>query len=216
MTTRARIIKGGKGAISLQDTRTSLSENVTPRIVSRDIVMAHDEAKRIANDAIKRATMILAHAELTSANAAEKAANDARAEESAKLAAAWLKIHRERESRADGDLDRAIDLAVLLAERLLGDAIEREPQRIAALARQSLAEAKGARRASFDANPLDVAPLRANLVGLGIDASAIDVREDDTLPRGSLRVHTDLGTLDARITVQLERLAKALRDAVRT
>ena len=43
---------------------------------------------------------------------------------------------------------------------------------------------------------------------------AIDIRVDPLLSRGSLRIHTNLGSLDAQLTPQLERLAKALRDAL--
>jgi flagellar biosynthesis/type III secretory pathway protein FliH len=42
----------------------------------------------------------------------------------------------------------------------------------------------------------------------------VDIRADPLLSRGSLRIHTNLGNLDAQLTPQLERLAKALRDAL--
>jgi flagellar biosynthesis/type III secretory pathway protein FliH len=41
------------------------------------------------------------------------------------------------------------------------------------------------------------------------------VNADATLTRGSLVVHTDLGTIDAQLRPQLDRLAKALREAMR-
>jgi flagellar biosynthesis/type III secretory pathway protein FliH len=43
----------------------------------------------------------------------------------------------------------------------------------------------------------------------------VDVVENAELARGSLCVHTDLGTLDAKLTPRLERLAAALRDALK-
>jgi flagellar biosynthesis/type III secretory pathway protein FliH len=39
------------------------------------------------------------------------------------------------------------------------------------------------------------------------------VRGDVALARGELRLHTDLGTIDARFAPRFERLAAALRDA---
>ena len=38
---------------------------------------------------------------------------------------------------------------------------------------------------------------------------------EPSLPRGSLVVHTDLGTIDAQLRPQLDRLAKALREAMK-
>ena len=74
---------------------------------------------------------------------------------------------------------------------------------------------RGARRAVIEAHPLDAdelcaAPRRARprpAVGRG--------RRDAALARGALRLHTDLGTIDAQLAPRLERLAAALRDALR-
>jgi flagellar biosynthesis/type III secretory pathway protein FliH len=41
------------------------------------------------------------------------------------------------------------------------------------------------------------------------------VRSDAALARGELRLHTDLGTIDARLAPRFERLAAALRDAIK-
>jgi flagellar biosynthesis/type III secretory pathway protein FliH len=45
-------------------------------------------------------------------------------------------------------------------------------------------------------------------------AQVASITSDATLERGSLRLHTDLGTIDAQLRPQLERLAAALRDAL--
>jgi flagellar biosynthesis/type III secretory pathway protein FliH len=49
---------------------------------------------------------------------------------------------------------------------------------------------------------------------LDLDVQPVEVRDDAALSRGELRLHTDLGTIDARIAPRLERLADALRDAL--
>jgi flagellar biosynthesis/type III secretory pathway protein FliH len=107
-----------------------------------------------------------------------------------------------------------MSLSVLLAERLLGHALELRPEHVAALARQALVEARGARRATIEAHPLDAEALQRHLVDVGTTDAVVEVRASAELTRGSLRVHTNLGTLDAKLTPQLERLAKALRDAL--
>ena len=123
-------------------------------------------------------------------------------------------LHRADERRAERDLDRAVDLARLLAERLIGRAIDLNPEGVVELARKSLLETRGAKKITIDANPNDKTTLISHLDLLGMDKSIL-VRENLELARGSLILHTDLGTLDARLTPQLERLASALREILR-
>jgi flagellar biosynthesis/type III secretory pathway protein FliH len=105
-------------------------------------------------------------------------------------------------------------MAVVLAERLLVASLELDPTRIAGLARAVIAEAGGARRAVIDAHPLDAGPLQTQLNVTGLDIQSIEVREDAALARGELRLHTDVGIIDARLAPRFDRLSAALRDAL--
>ncbi|MBX3204681.1 MAG: hypothetical protein KF764_06400 [Labilithrix sp.] len=129
-----------------------------------------------------------------------------------RLAAGFLALRDAEARRTERDVDRVVVLAVLLAERLVGEALRVEPARIAELAASAIHEARGARRVRIDASPDDVAALDEALGALGQSA---DVQPDPTLRRGSLVVHTDLGRVDARVEPQLARLAAALREALR-
>ncbi|HEX7664650.1 MAG TPA: FliH/SctL family protein [Polyangiaceae bacterium] len=130
----------------------------------------------------------------------------------ATTAALWLALKARQEQALEANLDRTTELAVALAERIVGAAIELDPKTIGKMASALLAEARGAKKALFEANPLDVEALRVETAFLG-DAVAIEPNTE--LARGSLVLHTDLGTVDGRLTPQLERLAEALRDALR-
>lgn len=165
------------------------------RRVAREVMDAHAEAERI-REAARR-----------------EAAAEAREAETARLAAAFLALRRADEQRAERDLDRAVELAKVLAERLVGEGLKLEPARIAELAANALAETRGARNVRIDAHPDDVAPLSEALAAVG-HAASTSVNADATLARGSLVVHTDLGTIDARLMPQLDRLAKALHEAM--
>jgi flagellar biosynthesis/type III secretory pathway protein FliH len=162
-------------------------------------------------EARERAAKIIADAEKAAAGVAAKAALEAREAEVAKLAADFLLLRKEDEARAERDLDRAVELALVLAERLVGAALDRDPALVVPLARQALAEARGARRRRIEAHPDDAAALSRELQDLGPD---IVIESNEELSRGSLVVHTDLGKLDARLPVQLQRLAAALRQAL--
>jgi flagellar biosynthesis/type III secretory pathway protein FliH len=184
------------------------------RRLSREALDAHLLAQRLVDDARKEAEAIRADARESAEHFAASAAEEARQVEHAKLAALYVALRVEDERRQERDLDRTIGLARVLAERLLGEALEGDPTRIVALARQALAEASGATCTVIEACPLDADVLRSHLPDVGLASSALAVKIDPHLERGSLRVHTNLGTLDVQLAPQLERLAKALRDAL--
>ena len=60
-------------------------------------------------------------------------------------------------------------------------------------------EARGARRAVVQAHPLDAVELLQRLTTNGLELQSIEIRGDDALARGELRLHTDVGTIDARL-----------------
>jgi flagellar biosynthesis/type III secretory pathway protein FliH len=185
------------------------------RRLAREELEARLAAERIVRDAQAEADEILADARARATVAMTDAAREAREEATAQAAAQWLAL-RERERAAIGrDSERVVALAVALAERLLGASLTLDPARVEGLARAVLDEARGARRAVIEAHPLDADELRGRLTGDGLDLEAIDVRSDAALARGELRLHTDLGTIDARLAPRFERLAAALRDAIK-
>lgn len=202
---RARIIKGAFDAEITRPAPIAHDASLYGRRIPREVVDARAEAARIVEDAKKKAAEILSAVR-------DEAAREAREAETARLAAAFLALKREAEQRAERDLDRAVELATLLAERLVGEGLRLEPARIAEMAASVLEEARGARRVRIDASPDDVEPLRQALSAVGHEA---DVHADGELSRGSLVVHTDLGSIDARLRPQLARLAAALREAMR-
>jgi flagellar biosynthesis/type III secretory pathway protein FliH len=137
-----------------------------------------------------------------------------RADGLARLAAHAAHL-REREARADAaSLDRTVDLARLLAERLLCRALELTPGEITALARRSLAEAGGARRVRLFAHPADATLLRAATSAFDSDGRVIAIIDDSALTRGDVRLETDVGVVDARLRGSLARLADRLREAL--
>jgi flagellar biosynthesis/type III secretory pathway protein FliH len=219
--TRGRVVRGERaaGAKRLLEPGPGAEQR---RRLSREEVEAHVSADRVVDIALTRAEAILAGARAEAERAAREAARAAAEGEQAKLAAAWLALRDADEKRAERDLDRAVALATVLAERLVGRAIELDPGVVAAIAREALAEARGARRVRIEANPADVDAVRSELSAFGpgwsphAPTAAIEVTANDALARGSLTVHTELGTLDARLHPRLERLAAALRDALRS
>jgi flagellar biosynthesis/type III secretory pathway protein FliH len=216
--TRARVIKSAFPKAQVEaDTPTSLDlgGQGTPRRLPAAIVDAHAEAARIIANARVHAEAELAEGQRKVARVAEDAAKDARENEVAKLAAAFLALRSEEAARAERDLAQTATLARMLAERLLGAELTLAPERVVELATAALREARGARRARIRANSLDAPLLLSRLHELGMKAEALEIVPDDSLERGSLLLDTDLGVLDARIAPQLDRLTEALADVLR-
>jgi flagellar biosynthesis/type III secretory pathway protein FliH len=184
------------------------------RRIAREELEARLTAERVIQEAQVRVDALLHHASQQGAAAAEAARHDAQADADATLAARWIALRQAEALRVE-DGARVVALAVALAERLIGAALELDPARIATLASGVLAEARGARRAVIHAHPLDAEVLRHHLSASDLDPESVTIEVDERLARGALRLHTDVGIIDAQLASRLDRLADALRDALR-
>jgi flagellar biosynthesis/type III secretory pathway protein FliH len=210
---RARVVRGdaAERAAPLLAPGASVTQR---KRMAREELEARLAADRIVQEAETKAEAVLARAREEATTAAEQAARAAKQEADAQLAGRWLALRHAEGARFPREADRVIAVAVVLAERLLGAALDLTPARIADLARAVLAEARGARRATVEAHPVDAEALRRHLSAAGLDVQSVDVRESEALARGELLLHTDLGTIDAKLAPRLDRLAEALRDAL--
>ena len=210
-----RVIKA-EGLAGAAPVSLEIEDKTLPRgyVVRREVLDAADRAHALLANAEARAGRILAEAEQGAAELRLRAEAEARADAAAKVAARALAL-RHHESRADERaLDRSVELARLLAERLLGESLRVAPEQVVALAKQALSEARGARRISLLAHPEDARILEHSLPALGLDPSTAQVRVDADRSRGSLRIETEIGVLDAELAPQLERLALKLRESL--
>jgi flagellar biosynthesis/type III secretory pathway protein FliH len=213
VTTRARI---------LREERTEGARVISPdqvlapsaKRILRERAEASAEAQRVVENAKTEASGMLERARREAREEAAAAIEVAKHEADVQGAARWIAVRVSEEQRLERDTDRILSVAIAMAERLLRTALELDSARVASIAASALAEARGARRAVIDAHPLDADALRHHLPGAGVALSSIEVRDDPALARGDLRLHTDLGAIDARLGVRFERLAWALRDAL--
>lgn len=180
-------------------------------VAPKEVVDAAARAQRILADARSQAEETRARAEAELGALRERIREEARAEATAALATQTLAL-ASREQRADEHaLDRSIELARLLAERLLGEALVLEPARVVALAETALREARGARQVVLVAHPKDAPALR-EAVAQGRLSLVTRVVENPERQRGALRLESEIGVLDAALAPQLERLCDRLRE----
>jgi flagellar assembly protein FliH len=185
------------------------------RRIPREEAQAREEGARIVRAATARAEDIMVRARAAASDAVATATAEARARLDADLTARWVALQAAERRRFDQDVEPVVPIAIALAERLLGAALDLDPSRIAPMARAVVAEAHGTRRAVVDAHPVDAAALAGLLTAEGVDLDSIEVRPDGALARGDLRLHTEVGTIDARLQPRFEQLAATLRDALR-
>jgi flagellar assembly protein FliH len=185
------------------------------RLVQRATVEAAREASDRLARAEQSARAMLEDAERSAGALREQARAEGRQEGAAELAAAWIKLRTEESARDERDLQRTVELARAMAERLVGQSIALDPTTIVAMCRQTLASARQARHVVVRAHPADAEVLRAHLSSLGLEQAAIEIHADESRARGSLLFETDLGILDADLTIQLDRLTRSLRDGLR-
>lgn len=186
--------------------------HITPALV----VDAACRARTLLTEAKREAERIIEQAR--AAAEAERPAIEERVEAAAraKWAAEFIRLEADKQSHRDDEAKRVAGAAGLLAERLVGEALEGDPAIVVARARQVLDQAAGARRAKLEAHPADADVLRRVLSELAGGQLDLELETNTGLERGSLVLRTDVGDVDARLSVQLERLVHALESALRT
>ena len=216
MMTRGRVISATAASASEPLRRPVLAERgwSRARVAPRALVDAGAEAERLLAKARVGAQLLVETAQRRAADLQLRAEAEARAEAAAKLAAHALALASYEAKADERALDRSVALARLLAERLLGTSLAVAPEQVVALARQALSEARGARRLAIVAHPDDAKLLADSLPSLGVAADLVRVSADETRKRGSLRIETDIGVLDADLAPQLDRLALKLRESI--
>jgi flagellar biosynthesis/type III secretory pathway protein FliH len=216
MIGRGRVLSREEAQSAQPLPRTSLPERGLPfgRVAPKALVDASAEAERLVARARAEAEQLVAAAERKAADLKLLAEAEARAEATAKLAAHALALASYEAKADERALERSVSLARLLAERLLGASLAASPEQVVSLARQALAEARGARRLTIVAHPEDAQLLSQSLSSLGVALDTVRVLPDGARARGSLRIETDIGVLDADLAPQLDRLALKLRETL--
>jgi flagellar biosynthesis/type III secretory pathway protein FliH len=209
---QARVLRAGTFAST--EAEAPAAPKGRPRRVVLEELEGRATAQGIVQHAREEAAVLLARARQDAEKAAEAVLREIRERADADLAARWAALRQKEHARMDGDVDRTIALATALAERLLGAALGLAPDLVTGMARAVLDEARGARRAVIDAHPLDAAVLCESLTAGGLNLQSFEVQSDAALARGEFRLHTDIGTIDARLAPRFEQLSAALRDAL--
>jgi flagellar biosynthesis/type III secretory pathway protein FliH len=139
-----------------------------------------------------------------------------RADDIAEALALMMKTRAQTADAEEAAIDRIVSLSRVLAERLLGTALGLEPETIVRLAHGVLAEARSAARILLYAHPAQVAVLESATAAFDPEGRVHRICADSALGMGDVRLETELGTVEARLDAELDRLARRLRDVLRS
>lgn len=107
----------------------------------------------------------------------------------------------------------AVELALALAEKVLGGALQARPEAVVEVVRGALWRVSAQRQITVLVNPADLETLRDALGELqeqGNDLELRDIQADPRISVGGALVRTSEGELDVRVQTQLERAREAI------
>jgi flagellar biosynthesis/type III secretory pathway protein FliH len=178
-----------------------------------------ERGAQIVADAQQRAVEIEAEARVAGEAAGYEAGLARAAEELAEPRAAFAAAIVELGALRDeisADVERhSVELALAIAERIVGAAIEVDPEVVCEVVQGALRRVVERDRLVVDVNPDDVEIVRQWIGGQSeVASSAVEVRAERRVGRGGAVVRTLEGEIDARIPEQLDRAREVLRDAL--
>jgi len=185
------------------------------RFVPAEVDEARASAASLLRDAESRAADLVAAAARDAGAVRARACEEGRAEGLRRVEVELLRLHRLRGEQLGSVAVRraAAELAAAMSERILGEALAREPALWVRLCARAVACLRQARAAVLRVHPSRAPLLRSRLSELGRGAAAlrdVAVREDEDVPPDGCLVESDLGTVDARLETQVAVLREAL------
>lgn len=109
-----------------------------------------------------------------------------------------------------------VELALAIAEKVIGKAVEDDPQITAAILERAKQEVVDAKQMRVWLHPVDfkiLAELRPDLIKMGDESGrSIEVLPSEEISRGGCRLETESGLVDATVPTQLDEIRRQLLD----
>lgn len=186
------------------------------KVLEREVVVAHEGARRILDAARVEAGALLDAARAEAAGIRAAAAEAGEATGLANWVSRALELDRAEATLLAEARGQLLQLALRIAEKVLRQRLEQAPEAILPMVEEALQAARGnvAGRVVLRLNPLDAATVSPQLERLrqqnrGFDS--LEILRDGNLSRGGCRVETQFGTIDASIETQLRAIEHLLR-----
>lgn len=197
-----KILKGGGGAPSGDS-----------RIVKRSVYESGRSAEEILAEARAEAERLIEEARAETSSIRENAVAEGRAEGLREWNQRILEATAARD-RSLADAEREIlQLAVHIAEKIIGEQLRVEPGAIVSIVAEALKSVRRDKDVSLLVNPEAVAVVEARLEELRRQApqgALFSVRADPSIAPGGCVIRTESGSVDAKLESQLQCLEELL------
>jgi flagellar biosynthesis/type III secretory pathway protein FliH len=215
MLSRAHVIKADQQAAVTPLLRDTTARHARASVVLHARLEAEQQAQALLAEANKRAVELLSAAEQQAAQLGARAEQVGLEQGLAQAISATVHLAQTEATRDEQALGRVVDMARLLAERIIGDALQLDAGRVSQMAQAALAEVRGAKRVRFYCHAADLQAVQAALGQAQVGPLAVEVLAREGLNRGDFRLETDVGVLQATLGSRLDLLCRTLQERLR-
>ena len=182
-------------------------------IIRGEVYSASAKARELLQKAQKEAESILQKAEEAAEKQRQNGYDTGYQEGLAQTTELLMKARLEQEQflkNANRDL---MDLAFKIAEKIIGKQLEIDPDTIISIVKQAMQTVRQTKQLTIRVHPDDAKRLKANEEELQEALGRqrfLDVVEDRKVQPGGCIIESEIGTVEAQLSTQLERLKKIL------
>ena len=200
-----KVIKSEPGETSLVNGGSGRPRGV----MNAEVYDAKQQANQIIADAQRQAQEILARAEEERQQMLEQGRQEGRELGKKDMTEAIAKAHQIRGELIKQAQPQVLDLALKIAEKILGRDLERDPALLAEMCATAIENVRTAKQMVLRVNPRNGAVLRERtpqlmqLIGRSVDLA---IKDDPDVEAGGCVIQTEFGTIDAQLKTQLEML----------
>jgi len=185
------------------------------KVISQEVVFAHDEARRIVEAAQARARDIVEEAQQAAADLRRQAHEEGWAEGLAEWQSRVLEVAGEARRAVEEARPQLVALALRVAEKILRRRLDEQPDAIVPMVEEALEAARGYRGGHLvvRVNPADAPALegfRQRLLERDGRWKSLEIAAVEGMARGGCRIETDFGTIDASVETQLAAMEQLL------
>lgn len=210
MLREARVIKSGTATMEPlggQHVRARCMQ-----VLRRERLEALEQAQAIVAEAKAKAEQLRVEAEQQVGALRAEAERQGYETGLAGALADTLRVAIQQEQLDRLGLERSVQMARLIAERIVGRHLDSDPSAVAEMAQAALAEVRGARQVRFVVHPGDVPTVTAALPPDVTSPMLVEVVAGEHLARGDFELRTDAGRLDASLGTRLAALMQAITE----
>lgn len=182
-------------------------------IIRGEVYSASAKARELLQKAQQEAETIIRNAQEESTKLRQNGYDTGYQEGLAQTTELLVKARQEQEQflrNANRDL---MDLAFKIAEKIIGKQLEIEPETIISIVKQAMQTVRQTKQLTIRVHPADAKILKENEEELQETLGRqriLDIMEDKKVQQGGCIIESEIGTVEAQLHTQLERLKKIL------